>query len=91
MTALASPRMAELLEEAAADFDWILLDAPPLALMADAGVLVRLTKAVILVIGAGSTPYNVVERVVNEVGRENIVGTVLNRADDPGAAMSGYY
>jgi capsular exopolysaccharide synthesis family protein len=91
MTALASPRMAELLEEAASEFDWILLDAPPVALMADAGVLVRLTRAVILVIGAGSTPYKVVERVVTEVGRENIIGTVLNRADADPATLSPYY
>lgn len=91
MTALASPRMAELLEEAASDFDWILLDAPPVALMADAGLLVRLTRAVILVIGAGSTPYTVVERVVAEMGRENIVGTVLNRAEDQPGALGHYY
>lgn len=90
MTALASPRMAELLEEAASDFDWILLDAPPVALMADAGLLVRLTRAVILVIGAGSTPYTVVEKVVTELGRENIVGTVLNRAQVKPGALSYY-
>jgi capsular exopolysaccharide synthesis family protein len=91
MTALASPRMAELLEEAAADFDWVLLDAPPVALMADAGLLVRLTRAVLLVIGAGSTPYTVVQRVVTEVGRENIVGTVLNRAEAVPGDLSPYY
>ncbi len=91
MTALASPRMAELLDEAAADFDWILLDAPPVALMADAGLLVRLTRAVILVIGAGSTSYTVVERVVSEIGRDNIIGTVLNRAEDHPGALPSYY
>jgi capsular exopolysaccharide synthesis family protein len=91
MTALASPRMAELLDEAASDFDWVLLDAPPVALMADAGLLVRLTRAVILVIGAGSTPYTVVEKVVTEVGREHIVGTVLNRTDDVPASLANYY
>jgi len=91
MTALASPRIAELLEEAASDFDWVLLDAPPVALMADAGLLVRLTRAVILVIGAGSTPYTVVEKVVAEVGRENIVGTVLNRTEDAPGTLASYY
>jgi len=59
--------------------------------MADAGLLVRLTRAVILVIGAGSTPYTVVEKVVAEVGRENIVGTVLNRTEDAPGTLPTYY
>src|SRR5882672_5308998 len=50
MVALASEQMTRLLHDAAASFDWVLLDAPPAAVMADAGLLVRLTRAVILVI-----------------------------------------
>ena len=90
MTALASPRMPDLLEAAASEFDWILLDAPPVALMADAGLLVRLTRAVVLVIAAGSTPYTVVEKAVADLGREHIVGTVLNRAEDAPAGAPYY-
>jgi protein-tyrosine kinase len=81
MRALASDRMERFLDEVGSSFDWILLDAPPVALMADAGVLARLTRAVILVIGAGSTPYAMVEKVVAELGRENIIGTILNRIE----------
>lgn len=94
MVALASEQMTRLLADAAASFDWILLDAPPAAVMADAGLLVRLTRAVILVIGANSTPYKVVERVVSEIGRDNIIGTVLNRVEervDGWSEYSGYY
>jgi hypothetical protein len=58
--------------------------------MADAGLLVRLTRAVILVIGANSTPYKVVERVVSEIGRDNIIGTVLNRVEDQVDGWSEY-
>ena len=81
MGALASDRMERFLEEVGSSFDWILLDAPPVALMADAGLLARLTRAVILVIGAGLTPYTLVEKVVAELGREHIIGTVLNRVE----------
>ena len=91
MTALASERMEQFLDEVGSSFDWILLDAPPVALMADAGLLARLTRAVILVIGAGSTPYTVVEKVVTELGREHIVGTVLNRVEENAAPWSAYY
>ena len=94
MVTLASEQMTRLLTDAAASFDWVLLDAPPAAVMADAGLLVRLTRAVILVIGANRTPYKVVERVVSEIGRDNIVGTVLNRVEDQvdgWSEYSGYY
>jgi hypothetical protein len=45
---------------------------------------------VILVIGANSTPYKVVERVVSEIGRDNIVGTVLNRVEEEVDGWSEY-
>jgi len=91
MSALASPRIPDLLEDAASEFEWVLLDAPPVALMADARLLVRLTRAVIFVIGSGSTPYTAVEKAVAEIGREHIIGTVLNRADERAVPLSPYY
>jgi capsular exopolysaccharide synthesis family protein len=91
MGALASDRMERFLDEVGSSFDWILLDAPPVALIADAGLLARLTRAVILVIGAGSTPYSLVEKVVAELGRENIIGTVLNRIDGDATPWSAHY
>jgi len=91
MGALASDRMERFLEEVGSSFDWILLDAPPVALMADAGLLARLTRAVILVIGAGFTPYTLVEKVVAELGREHIIGTVLNRVEEGAAHWSAYH
>jgi Mrp family chromosome partitioning ATPase len=69
-------------EQCAAAFDWVLLDAPPIGLMPDGNVLARLTKAVVFVIAAGVTPFKVVERAIAEIGRECIVGTVLNRMDE---------
>jgi protein-tyrosine kinase len=91
MTALASRQIEQFLDEVASQFDWILLDTPPFGVMADAGLLVRLTRAVIIVIAAGSTPYARVEKAVNEFGREHIVGTVLNRVEGASARLSAYY
>jgi capsular exopolysaccharide synthesis family protein len=80
--ALTSDRFAALLEHCAAAFDWVLLDAPPVGLMPDGNVLARLTKAVVFVIRAEMTSYKVIERAIAELGRECIVGTVLNRIDE---------
>jgi protein-tyrosine kinase len=91
MAALASRQIERFLDDVASHFDWILVDAPPIGVMADAGLLVRLTRAVIVVIAAGSTPYALVEKAVNELGREHIIGAVLNRFDGPVAHWSAYY
>jgi len=91
MRALASDRMDRFLDEVGSSFDWIRLDAPPVALIADAGVLARLTRAVIVVIRAGSTPHSLVEKVVAGLGRENIIGTVLNHVEEDATQWSAYY
>ena len=91
MAALASQPMERLLDEVASSFDCVLLDAAPVALMPDAGLLARLIRAVIVVIGAGSTPYALVEKVVAELGREHIIGTVLNRIEEDATGWSARY
>jgi protein-tyrosine kinase len=91
MAVLASKQMEQFVGELEASFDWILLDAPPLGLMADATLLARLTRAVVVVVAAGSTPHALVERAIGDIGREHIVGTVLNRATEKTTAWSSYY
>jgi protein-tyrosine kinase len=94
LSLLTSERFAALLDDYTAVFDWVLLDAPPVGLMPDGKVLARLAKAVVFVIGAGTTPYKLIERAISEIGREVIVGTVLNRIDEdelPGNKGYGGY
>ena len=79
---LSSGRMQALLDECAARFDWVLLDTPPVGVMADAQLLARQVQGVVFVIGAGATPFSAVERAVLELGRECIIGTVLNGVDE---------
>ena len=81
LTALTSDRLPALVEQCTATFDWVLLDAPPVGLMPDGNVLARLAKAVVFVIAADVTPCASVERAIAEIGRDTIVGTVLNRID----------
>jgi Mrp family chromosome partitioning ATPase len=83
--------MGALIEECAAEFDWVLLDTPPIGLLPDAQVLARLTRAVVFVIAAGSTPAATVERAVAELGPDCIIGTVLNRVEERRIPQSEYY
>lgn len=90
LAGLSSPRMGALLEECARRFDWVLLDTPPVGVLPDAQLLARLAGAVVLVIGAGSTPAAVVERAIAELGPECIIGTVLNRVDRHAISEANY-
>ena len=83
--------MGTLLDECASRFDWVHPDVPPVGLLADAQILGRLTGAVILVIRAGATPDAAVERAISQIGRESIIGTVLNAVEDNGTSINAYY
>lgn len=91
LAALTSARMGALIDECAKQFDWVLLDTPPVGLMPDAQLLARLTRAVVLVIAAGATPAAAVKRAVEELGPDSIIGTVLNRVDEREIPEAGYY
>lgn len=91
MAKLTSEGMRALLEESNKRFDWVLLDAPPVGLMPDAHLLAQQIEAVIFVIRAGSTPHRVIDRAIEEIGRECILGTVLNCAEEDSMPDTGYY
>jgi capsular exopolysaccharide synthesis family protein len=87
---LTSPRMRRLLDEARNFFDWIILDTPPVALLPDANLLSSIVDGAVLVVKAGGTPYPLVERAVDAVGRNKTLGVVLNRTV-AGGQSSDYY
>lgn len=91
---LTSERVSMLVEEAAKEFDWVLLDTPPIGLLPDAQLVARLSEGVIFVIAAGVTPYQVIRKSIDQIGKDRIVGTVLNRVKAenlPNEAYGGYY
>jgi capsular exopolysaccharide synthesis family protein len=91
MAALTSDRMRSLLQHAETAYDWVLLDAPPVGIMPDAGLLAGITGATLFVIAAGSTPYKMIQRAIEELGRDCIVGTVLNRIEQGSIPAMDHY
>ena len=89
MSGLTSDRMTRVIEEAASRFDWVIIDTPPASLLPDAKLLATMADTTLLVIRAASTPYALIRRVVESIGRERIFGVVLNAADQE-AGMGGY-
>jgi protein-tyrosine kinase len=77
---LTSPAMRELVKNAGNGFDWVIVDTPPVGLLTDANLLARMVDAVIMVVAVGKVPYKIVQRAADAVGRDRIMGVVLNRA-----------
>jgi protein-tyrosine kinase len=78
---LTSDRMRTIIADASTQFDWVLLDTPPVGFLPDAQLVARLSEGILFVIAAGVTPYGLVQRAIAELGTDRIVGTVLNRVE----------
>ena len=91
LAGLSSARMRTFLDDMSKKFDWVLLDAPPVGLLPDAQLLGRIAQAAIFVIRAGSTPFPVIDRAIAELGRDCIIGTVLNGVDERTLPATDYY
>jgi protein-tyrosine kinase len=92
MAGLTSERMRQLIQEAKETFDWVIVDTPPLMLLPDAHLLSALVDAAVLVVKANSTPHEMVKRTAELIGRERVVGVVLNQAQTPSQGdYRGYY
>src|SRR5436190_13570379 len=94
MSGLTSGRMQQIIEQAAAEFDWVILDTPPVTLLTDTHLLAAMVDSAVLVIGAGSTPHELVQQTIDSLGRDKIVGVVLNRVEASAlkdASYDSYY
>jgi protein-tyrosine kinase len=91
MSGLTSGRMQEIIEQAAAGFDWVIIDTPPVGLLTDAHLLSAMVDAAVLVIDAGTTQHPVVQRAIETIGRTKIVGVVLNRVEPRALEEASHY
>jgi capsular exopolysaccharide synthesis family protein len=74
--------MRTLLTGNAREYDWVIIDTPPVELLPDANLLASMVDTVILVVEAARTPYQAIQRSVEALGKDRIMGVVLNRAAD---------
>jgi len=95
MGVLTSERMGRVIQEASNRFDWVVIDTPPVGLLPDAHLLARMVNVVVLVAKAGRTPCALIQRAIQSLDRNRIIGVVLNqvqeRAISPGGKYEKYY
>jgi capsular exopolysaccharide synthesis family protein len=72
-------------------FDWILIDSPPVIPLTDALSLGRQANGSLLVARAGRTPSEAIEKAIELLGRQHVLGIVLNRVEEISRLYSGCY
>ena len=90
---LSSERMSELLAEASERYQdrLIILDSPPPALTAETSVLARWVDGVVIVIKHGKTPREGVSDVIDKMGKDKIIGAVINNLEVYSSQYYGKY
>ncbi len=80
---LSSRKFEDVIKRLKEAFDIVIIDSAPLQLVSDAQVLSQFGSAVIYVVKADSTPYQVAQNGLKKLRRVNapILGVVLNQLD----------
>jgi exopolysaccharide/PEP-CTERM locus tyrosine autokinase len=80
---LSSERMAALLEEVAERYNdrLIILDSPPPKLTAESAALATYVDGILVVVKYGSTPKDIVTELIGKLGKDKILGAVVNNFD----------
>jgi len=87
---LSSDRMQQLIVEAMREYQFVLIDAPPLLNVADGRILATMVDGAVLVVRGGYTPQELAQQAqyhVRDVGAR-LIGVVLNDVD---LRHHGYY
>lgn len=78
---ISGPKFKEILREAREMFDYVIIDAPPLGIFTDATVLINHADGALLVVRANRTRYADVDRTLETLPRERMLGVILNQAE----------
>jgi capsular exopolysaccharide synthesis family protein len=90
---LGSKQMEDMLTALRAEYDFVIIDTPPVLAVTDASILGRLTDATILIIRYGTAQRHVVQRCVDLLDRSgtHLLGVAVNAVDFKAPEYSEYY
>lgn len=88
---VASGRFEQLIKRLTPLFDWIILDSPPAMAVSDSRVMASFTDGVLIVVGAGTEPFDVVQKTSAQFKDRRLLGVVLNRAEPRNTYSYKYY
>jgi capsular exopolysaccharide synthesis family protein len=79
---ISGPKFKDILAEAREMFDYIIIDAPPLGIFTDATVLINHADGAMLVVRANRTRYALLDRILEPLPKDRLLGVVLNQSED---------
>ncbi len=90
---LESQKLFDLVEELKKEYDYILLDTPPMQVNADALMASKLACGVLYVVGHNLVKKNVIKESVNTLRRRNVpvLGIILTQVKMPKRGNYYYY
>lgn len=80
---LGSARFLDLIEKAEKEYDYVIIDAPPLGSVIDAAVISKACDASVLVVAANTVSYKFIRTVKSQMEKTDcpILGVVLNKVN----------
>jgi polysaccharide biosynthesis transport protein len=89
----AHERFKQILNDLKENFDWVLIDSPPVVSLADAILLASMADMIALVIKHNENDKDLIRRCVSDLRRVNgnVVGAVLNNVDLDRSHYKDYY
>ncbi len=89
---LSSPVMKKLLCDLEEDYDYIIIDTPPVNIVSDALAIVNEVDGVALVVSQSKSTYPEITRAVDTLkfAKANIIGVVLNRITNENRKKKSY-
>ena len=80
---LGQERFVELIENAKKEYDYVIVDAPPLGSVIDAAVIAKACDASVLVVAASTVSYKFIRTVKSQLEKTEcpILGVVLNKVN----------
>ncbi len=90
---LDSQRMAALVQEAAKDYDFVIIDTPPLTLFPDGLMLSKLADGILLLVRPGVVESDTAAttKALLEQSGQRVLGMVINGVANSGTKYGGYY
>ncbi|WP_348260973.1 polysaccharide biosynthesis tyrosine autokinase [Telmatobacter sp. DSM 110680] len=90
---LSSKQMEDVLGQARADYDFVVIDTPPVLVVTDASILARLADATILIIRYGAAQKEVVRRSIDLLERTgaHLLGIAVNAVNFSAPEYADYY
>jgi capsular exopolysaccharide synthesis family protein len=86
---MQSGKLAPLMTQLEACFDWIVIDSPPILPLADASMWSRLAEGILLVTRKGTTEKKQLLRGLETIEKSKLLGALVNSSTN--AAHTDYY